>query len=57
MGKAALEGRPGIIDVKNGWSGRREINVVTFDKEKITVEEMEQILIQEKTYRGTAGEP
>jgi hypothetical protein len=43
--------------VTKGWRGRREINTVTYDKDKISIEEMEQVLIKEKTYRGTAQQP
>ena len=55
MGKAALEGRPGVIAVEKGFKGWREINTVVYDPDRISVEEMETILREAGTYRGTAG--
>jgi hypothetical protein len=54
VGKAALEGRPGVVEVSSGWRGFREINTVLYDPELITVEEMVGILKKSGTYRGTA---
>ena len=53
MGQAALEGQPGVEDVENGWSGRKEVNHVVYDSKLITVKEMEQLLIVSGTYRDT----
>lgn len=54
MGKRALEGLNGVIKVKRGFRGFREINTVYFDPELITVEEMEDALKQVGTYIDTA---
>jgi len=53
VGKAALEGRPGVIEVVSGWRMFRETNSVVYDPALITVEEMVQILKEVRTYRGT----
>jgi hypothetical protein len=39
-----------------GWKGFREINTVTYDPDKITVERMVDILKKAGTYRGTVEE-
>jgi hypothetical protein len=57
VGKAALEGRPGIEKVSSGWRKFREINTVEFDPDIIAVEEMVDILKKAGTYRGTAEVP
>ncbi|NNF83958.1 MAG: hypothetical protein HKM29_02250 [Deltaproteobacteria bacterium] len=54
MGKAALEGLPGVIKVDKGFRGMREINTVHFDPGEITVEDMVKALTRAGTYRGTA---
>jgi len=57
VGKAALAGRPGVVEVLNGWRGFRETNTVLYDPDLITVEEMVRILKEKRTYRGTADGP
>ena len=57
MGKAALDGRPGVTRVEKGWRGWREINTVTYDPGRISLPEMEKILKESGTYRGTAEDP
>jgi len=54
VGKAALEGLPGVKRVDRGFRGTREINTVLFDPAQISVEEMVQALTAAGTYRGTA---
>ena len=54
MGKAALEGLPGVEGVTRGFRGFREINTVTYDPSKITREKMVEALNRAGTYRGTA---
>jgi len=54
VGKAALEGLPGVKEVEKGFRGMREINTVHFDPGEITVEEMVKALTRAGTYRGTA---
>ncbi len=46
-----------MIQVSKGWKGWREINTVTYDPERSTIEEMVRILKRSGTYRGTAQEP
>jgi len=54
VGKAALEGLPGVKKVENGFRGLKEINTVLFDPAEITVETMVEALTRAGTYRGTA---
>ena len=53
MGKEALEGLPGVKKVTKGWSGPEEINTVTYDPSRITVDRMVEALKEAGTYRGT----
>ena len=53
VGEHALGGQPGVISVTPGWSGSREVDRVVFDPEKITVEQMQELLRQAGTYRET----
>jgi peptide methionine sulfoxide reductase MsrA len=57
VGKAALEGQPGVKEVSNGWRGFKEINEVLYDPDRINIEEMVRILKKTGTYRGTAYKP
>jgi hypothetical protein len=57
VGKAALEGQPGVKNVSNGWRGFKEINKVLYDPDLINIEEMVRILEKSGTYRGTAQKP
>ncbi|MEW5911729.1 MAG: hypothetical protein AB1814_04185 [Thermodesulfobacteriota bacterium] len=50
MGKAALEGLPGVTKVERGFSGSREINTVYYDPQRITIERMVQALQKAGTY-------
>jgi hypothetical protein len=52
VGKAALDGLPGVMKVKRGWHNRREINAVTYDPEKISVIEMVEHLKAAGTFAG-----
>jgi copper chaperone CopZ len=56
VGKAALEGLPGVIKVTSEWRGFREANTVVFDSTEITVERMEEALRNAGTYRKTFRE-
>lgn len=56
MGKAALEGLPGVERVTRGFRGFREVNTVTFDPAKISVPEMVEELTRAGTYLGIASE-
>jgi len=52
VGKAALEGLSGVVKVERGWSGSREINIVYYDPQRITIERMVQALQKAGTYVG-----
>jgi hypothetical protein len=54
VGKAALDGLPGIHKVTRGWHLAREIDTVDYDPAKITIEEMTAALKRAGTYRGIA---
>jgi copper chaperone CopZ len=56
VGKAALDGLPGVESVTSGFSGGKEINTVTYDPHEITVAVMVEALKNAGTYLGTAGE-
>ena len=56
VGKAALEGLDGVIEVQNGirqsklWF--KEINTVVYDPQRITLDEMKSALQKAGTYKG-----
>jgi hypothetical protein len=52
VGKAALDGRPGVQKVTSGWHRFREINTVTYDPGRISVADMIELLKQAETYAG-----
>lgn len=54
MGKAALDGRPGVYKVTSGWHQSREINTVDYDPDMVTVAEMIAVLKKAGTYIGVA---
>jgi copper chaperone CopZ len=54
VGKAALEGLPGVKKVTSGFRGFREINTVTYDPATIHPDRMVSALKQAGTYIGTA---
>jgi hypothetical protein len=57
VGKAALEGLPGVKKVENGFRDWREVNIVSYDPAEITVDKMVEALTRAGTYRGTAKPP
>jgi copper chaperone CopZ len=57
VGKRALEGLEGIVEVRKGFHGFREINTVTYDPSVVTEAEMEAALKSAGTYLGTEGSP
>jgi hypothetical protein len=57
VGKAALEGRPGVLSVGKGWLGRSEINTVIYQPGKVSVESMEKWLREAGTYIRTVQDP
>lgn len=52
VGKAALEGLPGVKNVINRFKGAKEVNIVTYDSSQISIEKMAMILKKVKTYQG-----
>jgi hypothetical protein len=52
VGKAALEGLPGIKKVTRGWYNSREINTVDYDPDLISPQSMIAALKQAGTFRG-----
>ena len=54
MGKAALDGLPGVNKVTSGWQKSREINTVDYDPAVVTVDEMIAALKKAGTYNGVA---
>jgi len=57
VGAQALETRPGVISVKRGWRGFREIDRVVFDPEQVSREQLENWLRETDTYVETVTEP
>ena len=53
VGASTLQGQLGVISVKKGWLGGREVNRVTFDPKQVSVEGMEALLRRAGTYIGT----
>jgi hypothetical protein len=53
VGKSALEGLKGVVQVTKGFLGSREINTVRYDPLRITMERMEEALKRAGTYMGT----
>ena len=53
MGAQALDGLDGISRITRGFEGGLEINTVTFDPARVTIEQMRDRLQQAGTYRGT----
>ena len=56
VGKAALEGLPGVEKVTRGFSGFHEINSVYYHPELISIEKMTQALKAAGTYIGISEE-
>ena len=56
VGKAALEGLPGVLDVTSGFKKFREINTVTYDPSVITPEQMISALKDAGTFIGVDQE-
>ena len=53
VGEHALKDQPGVISVEPGWRDFREVDRVVYDPDKISVEQMEDILRKADTYVGT----
>jgi copper chaperone CopZ len=54
VGKAALDGLPGVNKVTSGWYKFREINTVDYDPTVISVDEMVAVLKDAGTFNGIA---
>jgi hypothetical protein len=54
VGEAALEGLQGVELVNNGFDDSKETNTVWYDPAFVTIEQMEQVLKDARTYLGTA---
>jgi len=54
VGKAALEGLPGIKKVTRGFHNFREINTVEYDPDVISTDDMVSALKKAGTFRGVA---
>ena len=53
VGKAALDGLQGVINVEKGFRGLKEINTVYYDPTITTIKDMEEVLKDAGTYQGT----
>ena len=56
VGKSALAGLKGVVKVKSGFLGSREINTVFYNPNLISAEKMIKVLKKAGTYRGVAEE-
>lgn len=57
VGKAALEGLPGVKKVTSGFKGLKEINTVSYDASRVTADEMVEALKAADTFIGKVKEP
>jgi hypothetical protein len=55
VGKRALDGLNGVIDVTRGFSDGQEIVTVLYNPNRITPDDMVAALKSAGTYIGTAG--
>jgi hypothetical protein len=53
VGRAALQGKEGIVEVNNGWQDRHEVNRVTYDPDRIERQTIENRLRHAGTYIET----
>ena len=53
IGKAALDGQPGVVNVEKGWLNMSEINRVVFNPAKTNVNRIEETLKESGTYIRT----
>jgi hypothetical protein len=56
VGKSALEGLKGVINVRSGFKGLREVNRVTYDSRLVSVPTMVKALESAGTYAGIADD-
>lgn len=56
VGKSALAGLKGVVKVKSGFLGSREVNTVFYNPNLISREEMIEALKKADTYQGVAEE-
>ena len=53
VGRAALQGQEGIVEVSNGWQDRHEVNRVTYAPDRIERQIIENMLRHAGTYVET----
>ena len=53
VGVSALSGKPGVIEVKRGWSGVREVDRVVYDPQLVSLMQLENWLREADTYIST----
>lgn len=53
VGADALMGRPGVLAVGRGWQDLHEVDRVSFDPQRVSVEELEAWLREAGTYVRT----
>lgn len=53
VGAQALSARPGVISVKRGWSGSREVDRVIYNPQAVSLGQLEQWLKEAGTYVDT----
>jgi len=56
VGAQALENRPGVISVKRGWRGFREVDRVVYDPQQVNRGQLENWLREADTYVETIAE-
>lgn len=56
VGAQALENRPGVISVKRGWRGVREVDRVVYDPQQVNRGQLENWLREADTYVETIAE-
>lgn len=53
VGYSALSGKPGVISVKRGWSGAREVDRVIYNPQQVSLTQLEDWLKASDTYVST----
>jgi hypothetical protein len=53
VGAAALEGRPGVLEVERGWEGWHEVDRVIYDPRRVDEPQMRRWLEEADTYVRT----
>ena len=53
VGVSALSGKPGVLSVKRGWSGTKEVDRVVYNPGEVTLMQLEDWLKEADTYIST----